>query len=493
MGSKFSYISDRPQIFAVMSGIILDDVRPYMPKKLDVCINHPDRYTNRHCYYCHKPICKECQIVLSHHIFCSKKCWYRFLLKEFLGRLKGKIREGKALLFSKNSSLLWVAIVFIFVILFWQNHRLFQKIDYLGKHVLSFAPKNTPSEMSPSTPGNLIVQKSPKQAMVFSNKITISGIADDSSIVILEQGGKAVAVTLSKKGKFVLKGVPVFRNHSRLRVKEINSNGEVLALEELRIHFAPPSILALSRPIRRGNPNEKKIALTFDGGSSNNITDKILDILHEKNVRCTMFLTGDFIRHFPETVRRIVREGHEVGNHTFHHPHLTTYAENRRQETRPGLTKERFQEELKKTAALFKKVTGVKMAHFWRAPYGESNPEIRRWAAELGYREVGWTVGRDQKENMDTRDWVAHRGDPGYQSGEAIRRKILDFAAEPNGRANGAIVLMHLASYRKQDFPYEKLPVLIDSLRVKGYQLVPVQNLFDLKNSYATRAQRHNH
>jgi len=315
--------------------------------------------------------------------------------------------------------------------------------------------------------------------MVFSNKVTVSGLADDRSIVILEQEGKAVAVTLSKKGKFVLKDVPVSRNHSRLQVKEISSNGEVLALEELRIHFAPPSVRFLSRPVRRGNPNKKKISLTFDGGSSNNITDKILDILHQKNVHCTMFLTGDFIRRFPETVRRIVQEGHEVGNHTFHHPHLTTYARNRRQETLPGLTKETFQEELKKTAALFEKVTGVKMVRFWRPPYGESNAEIRRWAAELGYREVDWTVGRDQKENMDTRDWVAHPGDPGYQSGEAIKQKILNFASEPNGRANGAIVLMHLASYRKQDFPYESLPAIIDSLRAKGFELVRVRNLLN--------------
>lgn len=450
-----------------------------MPKKLDVCVNHPDRYTNRHCYYCHKPICKECQMVLSHHIFCSKKCWYRFLLKEFLDWLRLKIKRGRVLLFSNPALLLGGIVVFLFAALVWQNHQLLRKINRLEKRVSLFAVKKPPLRASSSEAGYLTIQKPSPKAMVFSNKITVSGLADDSSIVILEQKGKAVAVTLSKKGKFVLKDVPVSRNHSRLQVKEISSSGEVLALEELRIHFAPPSVRFLSRPVRRGNPNKKKISLTFDGGSSNNITDKILDILRQKNVHCTMFLTGDFIRRFPETVRRIVQEGHEVGNHTFHHPHLTTYAKNRRQETLPGLTKETFQEELKKTAALFEKVTGVKMVRFWRAPYGESNAEIRQWAAELGYREVDWTVGRDQKENMDTRDWVAHPGDPGYQSGEAIMQKILNFASEPNGRANGAIVLMHLASYRKQDFPYERLPAIIDSLRAKGFELVRVRNLLN--------------
>jgi len=448
-----------------------------MPKKLDVCTNHPDRYTARHCYYCHKPICKDCQIVLSHHIFCSKKCWYRFLLKEFWGRLKSKIRQGKTRLLSNATFLFWSVAILLFAALFWQNHQLLRKIDRLENHVSLVAAKKRPLNLSSSEPGHLIIQKPSPKAMVFSNRITISGMADDSSIVILEQGGKPVAVTLSDQGEFALKNVPIARNHSRLRVKEINSHGRVLALEELILHFAPPSILFLSRPIRKGNPDQKKIALTFDGGSSNNITDKILDILHEKNVHCTMFLTGEFIRRFPETVRRIVREGHEVGNHTFHHPHLTTYARNRRHETLPGLTKESFQNELIKTSELFKKVTGRKMALFWRAPYGESNLEIRQWAAELGYREVDWTIGRDQRENMDTRDWVAHPGDPGYQSGEAIKQKILKFAAEPDGQANGAIVLMHLASYRNQDFPHEKLPEIIDSLRVKGYELVPVRNL----------------
>ncbi len=448
-----------------------------MPKKLDVCVNHPDRYTNRHCYFCHKPICKDCQIVLSHHIFCSKKCWYRFLLKEFLDRLRLKINQGKILIVSNPAFLFGMIALFLFTALFWQNHRLLQKIDRLENRVSFFAAKKPAFQMSSLAPGHLILQKPPPKAMIFSNKITISGLADDSSIVILEQAGKPVGATIPVRGKFSLKNVPISRNQSRLRVKEINSRGQVLALEELTLHFAPPSVRFLSSPIRKGNADQRKIALTFDGGSSNNITDKILDILHEKNVHCTVFLTGEFIRHFPETVRRIVREGHEVGNHTFHHPHLTTYATNRRHETLPGLTRERFQEELKKTAELFEKVTGVKMAPFWRPPYGESNPEIRRWAAELGYREVDWTIGRDQRENMDTRDWVAHPGDAGYQSGEAIKRKILNFAAEPNGRANGAIVLMHLASYRKQDFPYEKLPVIIDSLRVKGYHLVPVRNL----------------
>jgi len=396
---------------------------------------------------------------------------------EFWGHLKLKIKQGTPRFFSNSAFPFGVLAILLLAVLFWQNHQLFQKIDRLEKHVSRLIAEKHTSNLSRSEAGHLIIRKPSPGTTLFSNKITVSGMADDGSIILLEQGGKLMAVTLADQGTFTFKRVPLSRKNSRLRVKEITSRGRVRAVEDLDLHFAPPDLLFRSRPIRKGNPHQKKIALTFDGGSSNNITDRILDILHEKEVHCTLFLTGEFIQRFPETVRRMVREGHEIGNHTFHHPHLTTYVRNRRHETLPGLTKERFQNELKQTAEIFKAVTGRKMAPFWRAPYGESNSEIRRWAAELGYREVDWTIGRDQKENMDTRDWVAQPGDPGYQSGEAIKQKILKFASEPGGRANGAIVLMHLASYRKQDFPYEKLPEIIDSLRAKGYELVPVRNL----------------
>ncbi|GBD92710.1 peptidoglycan-N-acetylmuramic acid deacetylase PdaA precursor [bacterium BMS3Abin05] len=445
-----------------------------MAKKLEVCVNHAGRYTNRHCYVCHKSICKDCQKVRSHHIFCGKTCWYRFLLREFFQSFQKKFRNTRKVILSQNTLILWGTIVLLFLILMRQNLQLSHKIETLQKKTPGrFWSPVTPNEEKPKS-SPLVVQKPVKGAMVLSNKITIRGIADDGAILILEQKNKPVAVTLPQNGKFVLKDIQISRASSHFKLKALSSEGKVTAIEELHFHYAPPSIRFLATPIRRGDRSQREIALTFDGGALNNITGKILDILRQKNVLCTIFLTGEFIRRYPETVRRIVREGHKIGNHTFHHPHLTTYAKNRRQATRENMTRERFQKELTQTAKLFEEVTGKKMAPYWRAPYGESNPEIRLWAAELGYREVDWTFGKDQKENMDTRDWVAHPGDAGYQTGEEIKEKILKFADEKNGGANGAIILMHLGSNRTRDFPYKKLPEIIDSLRANHYKLVTV-------------------
>ena len=222
---------------------------------------------------------------------------------------------------------------------------------------------------------------------------------------------------------------------------------------------------------------KSKIALTFDGGAGNGSTQKILDYLKDKNVRCTMFLTGGFIKRYPALTRRIVEDGHEVGNHTWSHPHLTTFAMNRRHNTLPDISRERLHEELRKTADLFLKTTGRRMVPYWRAPFGEHNLQIRRWAAELGYRQVGWTFGHGNGENMDTLDWVVDSTAAGYMTSQQILQKILDFGKDDPSGANGSIILMHLDTQRRNDPVYEIIPTLIDSLRERGYKLVTVSEL----------------
>ncbi|MFQ5709444.1 MAG: polysaccharide deacetylase family protein, partial [bacterium] len=164
-------------------------------------------------------------------------------------------------------------------------------------------------------------------------------------------------------------------------------------------------------------------------------------------------------------------------NHTWDHPHLTTFAENKLQETRPEVTREFLQDELRKTAAAFMAATGQQMAPYWRAPYGEQNQEIREWAAELGYQHVEWTLGRDWKSTMDTMDWVADTTSPAYRSADEILDKILNYGNGSNHGANGCIVLMHLGTLRNGDFPHKKLPQIIDGLQARGYELVTITEL----------------
>ena len=110
-------------------------------------------------------------------------------------------------------------------------------------------------------------------------------------------------------------------------------------------------------------------------------------------------------------------------------------------------------------------------------PVGEHNLQIRRWASELGYTQIGWTIGNG--ETMDTLDWVADTTSVSYKKPEAILEKILNFGQDTENKTNGGIILMHLDTQRTKDQPYEIIPSLIDSLQQRGYELVTVSELLN--------------
>ena len=115
------------------------------------------------------------------------------------------------------------------------------------------------------------------------------------------------------------------------RRRHLRSAGTAAAIALLIVFPSAPTIMAASRPplrtasLERGRRDLPKVALTFDGGGDAGQSERILDVLEQRGATATFFLTGDYIRHNPELVRRIVAAGHEVGNHTWSHPHLTTW------------------------------------------------------------------------------------------------------------------------------------------------------------------------
>ncbi len=222
-----------------------------------------------------------------------------------------------------------------------------------------------------------------------------------------------------------------------------------------------------------------RIALTFDGGSDGDGAADVLDVLRRLRVRATLFLTGSFIEAHPDLVRRAVLEGHEVGNHTMRHPHLTTYGRDRRQRLRPGLTREAFRRELLEAERAFLAATGRPMAPLWRAPYGEENATLRRWAAELGYVHVRWSLLRGH--SLDARDWVADEHSPLYEDADRMVRRLLAFP-----HLDGGIVLLHLASRRRHP-AWRKLPDLVRDLRARGLEPVPVTALLEASPTWAPR------
>ena len=174
----------------------------------------------------------------------------------------------------------------------------------------------------------------------------------------------------------------------------------------------------------------------------------------------------------------MVKNGHEVGNHTFTHPHLTSYGENWRHDSLPGVDKDYIREELLRTAKAFKYLTGRDMAPVWRAPFGEVNKKILQWGYEAGFTHVFWTKDRKRKESLDTLDWVSDKRLRYYHTAEEIKDKVLSFGKGGKG-LNGGIVLMHLSSERNTDLPHLRLGEIIDTLRDKGYRFVTVSKLIN--------------
>ncbi|MGH9368777.1 MAG: polysaccharide deacetylase family protein, partial [Thermoanaerobaculia bacterium] len=221
-----------------------------------------------------------------------------------------------------------------------------------------------------------------------------------------------------------------------------------------------PSPEGLSVPdLTRGPADRPEIVVSFDAGSSSRGARQILDALRARGIRTTVFLTGDFIRHHPDLARQVAADGHETGNHTDTHPHLTTYAQDGRQSTRSGVDREFVARQLRTTADAWRAATGRALAPLWRAPYGEHNGQIRRWAALEGYWHVGWTGGR---AGLDGLDWVTDPASRSYRSAGRVVDRLVSRAE------NGGIILLHLGSDR-EDPVAPRVPELLDALAARGF------------------------
>ncbi len=454
-----------------------------MVKKIYYCANHPDIVATDTCYQCKKRICYNCKINAFGLIFCSAQCLAvysamgltRIVFTLLRGLIMGLTWPFRAV--TKGTARGWaVAILglglltsFFFI---WKLTEDVQSLEQNLRDKMLLEGVIDTTQIAPPT-----ILKPTDSGMVTSTTLDIVGEAEGDRIVSLSIDGKLIQALVPKEGTFAFNDVRLRRSVNRIEIQAIGKDGRTSPLQTLTVTHGPPSLTYLARDFRRGSLTKKEVAITFDGGSINNAADEILDVLKDREVQSTFFLTGEFIRQYPQTVKRIASEGHEVGNHTWSHPHLTSFAQNRRQATLPGITDQTMASEFEKTASLYGLVTSTKMVPFWRAPYGEYNPEILRMAARAGYKHVGWTVGRGWDETMDTLDWVADKNSNAYYSADEITDKILNYGNGRTNGSNGVIILMHLGTHRQDDFPHKKLPQIIDGLREMGYKLVKVSEM----------------
>lgn len=166
-----------------------------------------------------------------------------------------------------------------------------------------------------------------------------------------------------------------------------------------------------------GGTDKKTIYLTFDAGYENGCTPAILDALKAHNAPACFFVVGNYIDTAPELVQRMVDEGHIVGNHTLHHPDMSTIAD-----------KEAFAAELTGLEEKFTALTGQPMQKFYRPPQGKFSEENLRQAQELGYTTVFWSLAYV--------DWYTDNQPTDEQAFSKLIPRI----------HNGAIVLLHSTS-----------------------------------------------
>jgi cellulose synthase/poly-beta-1,6-N-acetylglucosamine synthase-like glycosyltransferase/peptidoglycan/xylan/chitin deacetylase (PgdA/CDA1 family)/spore germination protein YaaH len=211
--------------------------------------------------------------------------------------------------------------------------------------------------------------------------------------------------------------------------------------------------------IERGGEHPGMIALTFDDGPDPRWTPAILDILKREKVPATFFIIGKNGQAYPDLVRRIVNEGHEIGNHTFTHPNLG--------EIPASLT----ELELNATQRLIESVVGRSTVLF-RPPYfGDAEAdkpqevEPAYQAQNLGYLVVGVRIDPDDWKLPVTADQVVQR--------------TVERAMDNNPETRGEVVLLH-DSGGDRAATVQALPELIHQLRARGFQLVPVSELAGL-------------
>jgi peptidoglycan/xylan/chitin deacetylase (PgdA/CDA1 family) len=219
-------------------------------------------------------------------------------------------------------------------------------------------------------------------------------------------------------------------------------SGAVLGLA-IGLGVAIPQLRFFGPYICHGDPRKRQVALTFDDGPDARSTPALLQVLREHEIEVAFFAIGTRVAAEPKLANQILRDGHLLENHTYHHSYATNF-----------YSTARLRAELQRAQQTIEKHTGTTPRYF-RPPVGLSNPNTFRAAAALGLPVIGWNIRSHDRRHTDPEQIV--RG---------IERRL-----QP-----GAIILLHDA-----DIPAERLVVtvklLLAKLREHGYEVVRLDRM----------------
>lgn len=198
---------------------------------------------------------------------------------------------------------------------------------------------------------------------------------------------------------------------------------------------------------------DKRMAITFDTGwgDQQHVQD-ILYVLKRYDIKATFFIVGSWADKYPDMVKSINSEGHELGNHSTTHLKMT------------DLSRNTVLSEIRDTDQKIKQITG-KSAILFRAPFGEYNSTVLSAASELKYKSIKWDI--------DSFDWKGI-------SKDAIKSRVTEKAGE------GSIILFHCNADNTPD----ALPDIIEKFRKDGYKFVTVSQLLFNENYYIDNTGR---
>lgn len=200
-------------------------------------------------------------------------------------------------------------------------------------------------------------------------------------------------------------------------------------------------------PIYSVDIPEKVASITFDCAWGADDIPEILTTLKEADIKATFFIVGQWAEKFPETVKMIAQDGHDIANHSYSHLRMGT------------LDRAKISSEIKQGGDLLEQLSGVKCDLF-RAPYGDYNNSLLIEARQQGYYTIQWDV--------DSLDWK-----PGISREDILQR--IKMKIKP-----GSIILFH------NDTPHtaKLLPEIISELKAKGYEFIPISKLIIRDNYY---------
>jgi len=196
----------------------------------------------------------------------------------------------------------------------------------------------------------------------------------------------------------------------------------------------------ISKPINMGGDNTNYIAFTCNVDWGNEVIPEILNILREQDIKITFFVTGRWVKEFPDIFKTIVDEGHEIGSHGYEHLNYST------------LSLEENRKQIKKAEEIIIKYVNIKPTLF-APPSGDYNQSTLVAAEELGYKTILWSI--------DTIDW--HQG----STKEIIIERVMN-----KPKHNGAIVLMH-----PMPETAKALPTIIEKLNEKNLKVGRVTDI----------------